>query len=84
MKYQWEAHDVAVGRKVDSHNRAERYIIGYDVAINTEDGNLLMVSLRDGMLAKSGETAESMAKHLNESGMRPICVRAEDVSAKAA
>lgn len=84
MKYQWEAQDVVVGRKVDSHNRAERYILGYDVSINTEDGNIILVSLRDGMLAKNGLTAEAMAEHLNDAGMRAVCIREDDIAASAA
>lgn len=81
MKYLWEAQDVAVGRKVDSHNRAERYMIGYDVSIDTEKGSLLLVSLRDGMLATKGLTAEAMAAHLNDTRMRAVCVREDDIAA---
>lgn len=46
MKYIWEPQDIHVGRQVDSHNRAERYMIGYDPSRDTEKGNLLLVSLR--------------------------------------
>ena len=84
MKYLWEAHDIVEGRKVDSHNRAERYMIGYDVSINREDGNLRLVSLRDGMLATPSLTPEAMAAHLNDSGMRAVCVREEDIAPNAA
>lgn len=80
MKYQWEAQDVVAGRKVDSHNRAERYMIGYDASINT-DGNLLLVSLRDGMLVEKGATAEALAQRMNESGMRAVCIREDDIAA---
>lgn len=84
MKYLWEAQDVAVGRKVDSHNRAERYMIGYDVSIDTEAGNLLLVSLRDGMLAEKDLTAEAMAQRLNDARMRAVCVREDDVASSTA
>lgn len=84
MKYQWEAQDVVVGRQVDSHNRAERYMIGYDASINTGDGNLLLVSLRDGMLAEKGVTAESLAKRLNDAGMRAVCIRENDIATNVA
>lgn len=80
MKYQWEAHDVVVGRKVDSHNRAERYMVGYDVSIDTEGGNLLLVSLRDGMLAEKGVTAEALAQYLNISAMRPVSIIEDDIA----
>ncbi|HDV6123122.1 TPA: hypothetical protein RJN57_000626 [Pseudomonas aeruginosa] len=81
MKYQWEAQDVVAGRKVDSHNRAERYMIGYDASINSENGNLLLVSLRDGMLVEKGVTAEALAQRMNESGMRAVCIREDDIAA---
>jgi hypothetical protein len=81
MKYQWEAQDVVAGRHVDSHNRAERYMIGYDASINTEDGNLLLVSLRDGMLVEKGVTAAALAQRMNESGMRAVCIRENDIAA---
>jgi|GEM_PF-6518723 len=83
MKYTWEAQDVVSGRHVDTSNRAERYIIGYDPSI-IEGGNLTLVSLRDGMLSQKGLTAEAMAQHLNDAGMRATCIRDDDMGATAA
>lgn len=80
MKYLWETHDVVAGRQVDSHNRAERYIIGYDVSLNECRGNLILVSLRDGMLARKEFTHKEMARYLTESGMRPVGISEEDVA----
>lgn len=84
MKYHWEHQDIHAGRLVDSHNRAERYMIGYDASIDSKDGNLLLVSMRDGMLVEKGCTAVAMAARLNASAMRAVCVREDDLPAKSA
>lgn len=68
MKYTWEECDIHVGRQVDSHNRAERYVIGYDPRRNHEDGNLTLVSLRDGMQLTQEHTAASLADYLSDKG----------------
>lgn len=80
MKYIWEPQDIHVGRQVDSHNRAERYMIGYDPSRDTEKGNLLLVSLRDGMVTDIGMTAADLAKRFNEDSMRAVCVREDDLA----
>lgn len=82
MLYQWEEHDICCGRQVDSHNRAERYMIGYDPTVMSEEGNRILVSLRDGMLATAGLTESAMADHLNEAKMRPVDVCPSDTDAE--
>jgi len=82
MKYTWEARDVVSGRTVDTSNRAERYMIGYDPSI-IEGGKMTLVSLRDGMLSQKGLTAEEMAQHLNDAGMRATCIRDDDMVSAA-
>lgn len=77
MKYEWEELDIKPGRRVDSHNRAEQYILGFDAAINKEQGNLVLVSLADGMVSIKEHSATRMADHLNQCKMRPVEI-AED------
>ncbi|MBW6122578.1 hypothetical protein KZ843_06685 [Pseudomonas aeruginosa] len=85
MKYTWEECDIHVGRHVDSHNRAERYVIGYDPRRNHEDGNLTLVSLRDGMQITQEHTEASLADYLNDKrsdvsyGFRPVDIRQNDI-----
>lgn len=86
MKYTWEECDIHVGRQVDSHNRAERYVIGYDPRRNHEDGNLTLVSLRDGMQLTQEHTAASLADYLSGKGSsssayayRPVDIRNDDI-----
>lgn len=81
MKYTWEPRDIIAGRIVDSYNRTEQYIIGYEVG--TSDDRLLLVSLTDGMIFTKGHTEESMAEYLNErennrGGFRPTDIRKDD------
>jgi len=77
MKFEWEEQDIKSGRKVDSHNRAERYIIGYDPRSMGKD-NLALISLRDGMITSCGKTHAEMAEHLTEAKYRPIDIDLED------
>lgn len=77
MKFEWEEQDIKSGRKVDSHNRAERYIIGYDPRCMGKD-NIALISLRDGMISSAGKTHAEMAAHLTESRMRPVDIDLED------
>lgn len=79
MRYEWEGLDVAPGRLVESHNRAERYILGYDPTIGHEVGNLTLCCLNDGRLAVKNVCREKMANYLNASRMRPIELRLDDV-----
>lgn len=83
MKYIWEKQDIHVGRRVDSRNRNERYIIGYEPGRNHEDGNLILVSLADGLMATKDHTEVSLAEYLNEredkrGGFRPVDIREDD------
>ncbi|HEJ2342365.1 TPA: hypothetical protein ACKQHR_001591 [Pseudomonas aeruginosa] len=89
MKYIWEACDIHEGRKVDSHNRAERYLIGYEPQRDAETGNLILVSLRDGMQITKEHTSSSLAEYLNESGtsnggFRPVDIHLEDIAPRTA
>jgi len=77
MKFEWEPQDVKNGRKVDSHNRAERYIIGYDPKSMGKDC-LVLVSTVDGMIIAAGHTHESMAANLTEGRYRPVDIDLED------
>lgn len=86
MKYIWEACDIHAGRPVDSHNRAERYVIGYDPRRNHENGNLNLVSMRDGMQITQEHTEVSLAAYLNGKegvygGYRPVEVCQDDIPA---
>lgn len=86
MQYNWEPCDIKSGRQVDSHNRAERYVIGYDPSRNHEEGNVLLYSLRDGMLVTQHHTPASMAAYLNdpaERAFRPVGVVEGDIQLKA-
>ncbi|MGI0646779.1 hypothetical protein ACRCPS_17340 [Pseudomonas aeruginosa] len=87
MRYNWEPCDITCGRQVDSHNRAERYVIGYDPSRNHENGNMILYSLRDGMLVTKDHTLASMAAYLNdpaERAFRPVAVAEGDIQTKAA
>jgi len=57
-------------------------MIGYDPSI-IEGGKMTLVSLRDGMLSQKGLTAEEMAQHLNDAGMRATCIRDDDMVSAA-
>ncbi|MFT3987160.1 hypothetical protein [Aestuariivirga sp.] len=72
MKYTWERDDIIVGRLVDTSNRTERSIIGYDLIRDAADGNLALVSLRDGLVIIRDLTAEALAEHLNKHGALPV------------
>lgn len=81
MKYTWEPQDIITGRTIDSYNRSEQYLIGYEVG--TSDNRLLLISLKDGMIFTKGHTETSMAEYLNErdhgrGGFRPTDVRRDD------
>lgn len=77
MKFTWEEQDIKSGRQIDSHNRAERYIIGYDPS--GESGkNIAVISLRDGMISTKDHSQESLASWLNKSNSRPVGVEMDD------
>lgn len=78
MKFTWEPGDIQVGRRVTAHNRSEDWMIGYEPLTRREDGNILLFSLKDGMIATCGRTAKQMAQHLNESGSIPLDLRADE------
>lgn len=87
MKYTWEPCDIRVGRHVDSHNRAERYIIGYDPRRSSAEGNLILVSFRDGNMVTQGHSEVSLAEYLSErennrGGFRPVDIREDDIPGK--
>jgi hypothetical protein len=80
MMYTWEEGDVIPGRRVDAHNRTERYIIGYEVVSSKTEPQWHLVSLRDGMIAPiEPQTKQDFTEHLNTLGMLPTDVRDEDM-----
>lgn len=73
MKYEWEEKDVNVGRRVESLNRSEQFIVGYDPSKDSIN-NLILVSLMDGMMTVSSLSKENMAIHFNECKMIPLSI----------
>lgn len=57
-------------------------MIGYDPSI-IDGGSMTLVSLRDAMVSQKGLTAEEMAQHLNDAGMRATCIRDDDMVSPA-
>ncbi len=81
MRYVWEACDIHAGRRVQASNRTEIWMVGYDAR---EARTFALISLSDGMISQIGMTSDEMVSHLNESGMRPVDVRTDDVSKPSA
>lgn len=81
MKYVWEACDIKPGRRVDTHNRGEESIIGYDPRLLTnEPERYALTSMDDGQLTYRGTLVE-MVSWLNKSGHRPKTIWPDDISA---
>ena len=76
MKYEWEEQDIIVGRRVESPNRSEQYMIGYDPS-SISSNNLILVSLLDGMMTTSSISKGNMAIHFNECKMIPMSLDEE-------
>lgn len=79
MKYIWEEIDVEVGRQIESHNRAEKYVIGYDPNPRSTSSALVLVSLSDGMIVAKDKNKNEMVSFLNADGVghayRPTDIR---------
>lgn len=77
MKYTWESQDIAAGRLIETHNRSERSIIGYDPSIPS-DSNLAVISLIDGSIIIQRQSRDSLVTWLNESKARPVQIAEGD------
>lgn len=77
MKFTWEEQDIKCGRKVDSHNRSERSIIGYDPSAVGHE-RMALISLSDGMMVVKDKTVAELAVWLNEAKSRPVEIDLED------
>lgn len=71
MKVSWEVKDIVPGQRVGSLERQEQWMIGYDPSINAAEGNKVLVSLSDGMIAKRGKD-QDIADCLNSNGDAPL------------
>lgn len=81
MRYQWEAHDISVGRRVSAYNRTEGYMVVY--MPGTGDARYGVVSLADGMIwLEATKTRQEIAEAFNDAGIVPDAIDVKDIGTK--
>ncbi len=75
MKFIWEPQDIVAGRRMESYNGAEQYLLSYRILQpEGKEGTFSLTSLIDGMTINLDLTHEEMAASLNDGGYRPLAV----------
>jgi hypothetical protein len=70
VKIQWEPDDIRTGRRSRKPGCHETWVIGYEVI--DERDRLCVISILDGMVARSRMSAAEVARYLTEAGHHPV------------